>query len=158
MSNAKFRTVSLDLLLRCDIVITERGKERPGVLGEERLAGPIEKMAHNNTNNFASQSKTQSAAILHVLISARGSWVPLPEILALGIAQYNARIFELRRLGFDIENRTERIDGVRHSWFRLVCSPAVETPRPEPLEPAWKDRRRVTGLPLFDLPPGGTHV
>lgn len=49
--------------------------------------------------------------------------VPLPEILALGIAQYNARIFELRRLGFRIKNRTKEINGVKHSWFRLVHGP-----------------------------------
>jgi hypothetical protein len=49
--------------------------------------------------------------------------VPLPEILAFGIAQYNARIFELRRLGFRIKNRTKEINGVKHSWFRLVQKP-----------------------------------
>ena len=70
------------------------------------------------------QRKTQSAAVLRLLIDAHGSWVPLPELLALGIAQYNARILELRRLGFAIENRTQRINGARHSWFRLVNSPA----------------------------------
>jgi hypothetical protein len=53
-----------------------------------------------------------------MLIEARGKWIPLPEIAACA-AQYNARIFELRRLGFAIENRTKEIDGVRHSWFRL---------------------------------------
>ena len=31
------------------------------------------------------------------LLRARGNWVPLPSILALGIAQFGARIFELRR-------------------------------------------------------------
>jgi hypothetical protein len=66
------------------------------------------------------QRKTQSAALLRLLIDAHGSWVPLPEILALGIAQYNARILELRRRGFAIENKTERVNGARHSWFRLV--------------------------------------
>ena len=66
---------------------------------------------------------TQSAALLRLLIDAHGSWVPLPQILALGIAQYGSRIFELRRLGFVIENKTERINGARHSWFRLVNSP-----------------------------------
>lgn len=70
--------------------------------------------------------KTQSAALLRLLIAARGAWVPLPEILALGIAQYGARVHELRRLGFNIENRTERVTGTRqrHSWFRLLNSPA----------------------------------
>ena len=86
------------------------------------------------------QRKTQAAALLRLLIDAHGSWVPLPKILALGIAQYNARILELRRLGFVIENKTERIDGARHSWFRLLDSPA------------WKDRpAAMTGLPLWDV-------
>jgi hypothetical protein len=57
------------------------------------------------------------------LIDARSQWVPLPEILALGVAQYNARIFELRRLDFRIENRAERRDGQTHTFFRLVPSP-----------------------------------
>lgn len=69
------------------------------------------------------QRKTQRAALLRLLIDAHGSWVPLPQILALGIAQYNARILELRRLGFVIENKTERINGARRSWFRIVNSP-----------------------------------
>ncbi len=64
-------------------------------------------------------AKTQTAHILRLLIDARGAWVPLPEIMACA-AQYNARIFELRRCGFTIENRTETVNGVRHSWFRLV--------------------------------------
>jgi alkylated DNA nucleotide flippase Atl1 len=58
-----------------------------------------------------------------LLIDADGAWVALPEVLELGIAQYNARVYELRRLGFAIENRTERVNGQRHSWFRLVQSP-----------------------------------
>jgi hypothetical protein len=72
------------------------------------------------------QRKSQAAAVLRVLIDAHGSWVPLPEILKLGVAQYNARILELRRLGFTIENRTERVAGARqrHSWFRLLNSSA----------------------------------
>lgn len=65
--------------------------------------------------------ETQRTRILHVLVDAGGEWVPLPSILALGVAQYNARIFELRRLGFKIENRSETDieTGARHSWFRL---------------------------------------
>ena len=64
-----------------------------------------------------------SAALLRLLVDADGSWVTLPQILTPGIAQYNARILELRRLGFVIENKTERVNGTRHSWFRLVSSP-----------------------------------
>jgi hypothetical protein len=108
----------------------------------------------DTVNHFSPQSKTQAAKILGLLIEARCGWVGLPQILELGIAQYSARIFELRRLGFNIENRTERVNGSRRSWFRLVNSaPAPETPKPEPEKPApeWQDRPRVTGLPLFDL-------
>jgi hypothetical protein len=78
------------------------------------------------------QRKSQAAAVLRLLIDAHGSWVPLPAILALGIAQYGARILELRRRGFVIENRTERITGARqrHSWFRLINSPAQSAWKP----------------------------
>lgn len=75
--------------------------------------------------------KTQRAAILRLLIDARGAWVPLPEIIGCA-AQYNSRLWDLRRLGFQIENKTERDDsGVVHSWYRLVASPKS----PEPSKP-----------------------
>ena len=48
----------------------------------------------------------------------RGRWIPLPQILAMGIAQYNARIFELRREGMQIENTSKTVDGAKHTWFR----------------------------------------
>jgi hypothetical protein len=60
----------------------------------------------------------QRDQILGLLIAARGDWVPLPKITARA-AQYNARIFELRRLGFSITNRTRLVNGTKHSWFRL---------------------------------------
>jgi hypothetical protein len=71
--------------------------------------------------------------------------------LALGIAQYSARIFELRREGFQIENRTERAGDVRRSWFRLLDSSSSPPPTEvhKPIVP-WEDRPRVTGLELFD--------
>jgi hypothetical protein len=31
-------------------------------------------------------------------------------------------------MGFEIVNRTEERDGVRHSWFRLVSSPVQSDP------------------------------
>jgi hypothetical protein len=37
--------------------------------------------------------------------------------------QYGARIHELRKLGFDISNRTEVVNGQRRSWFRLAFAP-----------------------------------
>ena len=73
---------------------------------------------------------TQEELLLLLLAAAnaRGvEWVPLPDILALGIAQYNARIHYLRRAGHDIENRIETVDGIRQSWFRLRGATPLET-------------------------------
>jgi hypothetical protein len=53
-------------------------------------------------------------------------WVTLPVILSLGIAQYNARIYELRRAGHKIESRTERVRGQVRSYFRLVKEPLTK--------------------------------
>lgn len=75
---------------------------------------------------------SQRAKILNLLLEAQSDWVPLPEIMACA-AQYNSRIFELRRLGHVIQNRTQHIDGMRHSWFRLVACPPI--PSPQPLDP-----------------------
>lgn len=74
---------------------------------------------HNAPPNAA----TQCGRILRLLQSRCGQFVPLPEILALGIAQYNARIHSLRRAGYAIENKTEAAGGQRHSWFRLLPKP-----------------------------------
>src|SRR5260221_4277512 len=100
------------------------------------------------------RSTIQSEKILGLLRAAHGAWVPLPEILALGIAQYNARIFDLRRQGFTIENRTEVVGNERHSWFRLV-SPSPEPANSQASEPPkkaipWSERKPVTGLELWD--------
>jgi hypothetical protein len=51
--------------------------------------------------------------------------VSLPEILSLGIAQYNARIHELRGQGYEITNRTRVEGGIKKSWYRLDKSPVV---------------------------------
>jgi hypothetical protein len=83
----------------------------------------LENAPVKNSSAELVQRKTQSAAILRLLIAARGAWVPLPEIMACA-AQYNSRVLELRRLGFVIENKTERVNGARHSCFRLLNSPA----------------------------------
>jgi hypothetical protein len=76
-------------------------------------------------------AKTQRAAILDLLIEARGSWVPLPTILELHISQFGARIFELRRTGFSIENKIEHDNsGVVHLWYRLLNPPKATAPEP----------------------------
>lgn len=75
---------------------------------------------------------TQTAKIVEFLRSYKGQWVPLPEILALRISQYSARIYEARhRWGLKIENRVETINGQKHSWFRLI-EPSQDVPRHVP--------------------------
>jgi hypothetical protein len=108
-----------------------RGRHRPGVARPDpsRASGLPQWEAHVTVGRSVARGRpafaeTQRAAILRLLIAARGGWVPLTEILALGIAQYGARILEARRMGFRIENRTERVDGARHSWSRLLNPPA----------------------------------
>ena len=64
----------------------------------------------------------------------------LPEILSLGVAQYNSRIYDLRKSGVHIENRVETVAGIRHSWFRLV-----ESHTQDDGEPDWYVR--TTGKP-----------
>ena len=61
----------------------------------------------------------QRQTILLRLQRAMGDWVSLRDLWGIA-AQYNARIFELRREGYDIQNRTEIRNGQRHSRYRLV--------------------------------------
>ena len=97
---------------------------------------------------------TQRERLLAVLIDARGAWVPLPTILDLRISQYSARIAELRGLNFNIENRIEVKDGVRHSFFRLTKESQPANPRPAAPTPA-PISEPVISETLFDL--GGGH-
>ena len=63
---------------------------------------------------------TQRDKLLRLLSNNVNHWVGLPEILQLGIAQYNARIKELRTEGWYIENTIKVESGERHSWYRLI--------------------------------------
>jgi hypothetical protein len=79
---------------------------------------------------------TQCARILKILRLYRGAvsshgtgWCSLPLIQNPGgegqIMQYNARIRELRHgkhdgVWHDIQNKTKVVNGVRHSWYRIV--------------------------------------
>jgi len=102
-------------------------------------------------------SNSQRSRILNLLIAARGGEVGLPEISSLA-AQYNARLFELRRLGFTIVNRTEERDGVRRSWFRLVSGPVQVEPSTPPavrLNSQTKSAGAVTSGPAQELLPFG---
>jgi len=89
---------------------------------------------------MAGKHKTQTAMLQAFFLKRLGVWVPLPEILALGCAQYSARVHELRKLGFRIENKTARVGNQRHSWFRLVgVMPAPATRQTMDQRPAIVD-------------------
>ncbi len=68
---------------------------------------------------FEGVKQNQAERILELLRERSGEWVPLPAILALGVAQYNARIGELRAAGHNIRNKTQWSGSERHSWFGL---------------------------------------
>lgn len=64
---------------------------------------------------------TQEQKILKVLEAKINNWVPLTDILKLWIAQYNARIWGLRKKGYIIENKVKiQKNKKRHTFFKLV--------------------------------------
>ena len=66
-----------------------------------------------------SKHNTQRQQLLAELKAVAPDWLPLVRVMEVGGPQYNARIFELRALGYRIENRQEG----DHSWFRLLVNP-----------------------------------
>ncbi len=65
-----------------------------------------------------SERKSQRARVLALLIAAGGAEVPSLELSRISL-QYNARLLELRSLGFCIVSRTERHGGVIQGFFHL---------------------------------------
>src|SRR6266446_3571923 len=81
-----------------------------------------------------------------------GPWVPLPDVIALGIGPYSRRFQDLRRIyesqGFTVENRIERgHDGVTRSWYRKVrvAYPQAERPETSFQSPQIRKARRSPG-------------
>jgi hypothetical protein len=72
--------------------------------------------------------KGQKAEILGELIGSRGRWIPAYKLASIAL-QYNARIKELRDIGYVIKNKTERVGRQVHGSFRLVSCPG-ETESP----------------------------
>ncbi len=103
-------------------------------------------------NTISPSAKSQRASVLRLLLDPRG-WVASPEIASVA-QQYNARIRELRRLGFVIENRTEMVNGARHSAFRMVACPKPIASAPETVpsdDPAPQPGKAATSRPEFPL-------
>ena len=67
---------------------------------------------------------TQCQRILTLLLGRKGYQVTLPEILDLRIANYRARISELRTRGWDIRcEEKQEVAGIRHTAYRLYQEP-----------------------------------
>jgi len=75
---------------------------------------------------------SQEQRILHLLHAAWPEWTPAPALARISL-QYNARIFELRRHGWQIESRVEIVNGVRHGSFRLARPGTFPNPKSNPL-------------------------
>jgi hypothetical protein len=76
--------------------------------------------ARKEAENGMSDRLTQQNRILLLLESYGNGWCRLPVILDLRIANYRARISELRQQGHDIQCKTEWVGGIRHSLYRIV--------------------------------------
>lgn len=98
-----------------------------------------------------SQRQTQCDAILARLNAEPGSWVPCYELAGLAL-QYNSRLFTLRNAGFLIQNKRTRVNGVVHSWYRILPSPTHEATTPDESQ-GYSERMeaqlRSKALPLF---------
>lgn len=74
---------------------------------------------------MTSTAQTQRERILARLIEAGGLEVPSPELARISL-QYNARIFEARRMGFKIISRTQTVNGQKHGFYRLAAKGGVQ--------------------------------
>lgn len=78
-------------------------------------------------------SRSQEERILWLLQSSWPAWTPAPALSHISL-QYSARIFSLRKKGWQIANRVEVHDGVKHGYFRLGESP--NPPKLAPVKPS----------------------
>jgi hypothetical protein len=103
-------------------------------------------MGKPNTYRNPIQEGAQRDEILRLLREAKARGQGVNKAVLVFECRYTqcaTRIFELEKQGFKIEHRS--IPGERFVTFFLVSEPAAPKPVTE-----WKDRQRVTGLPLFD--------
>ena len=61
---------------------------------------------------------TQRDRVLRMLQT--GNWVSVRDFLLAGISRFGARVFELRRAGYEIVSREEHKGRARHVYYRLV--------------------------------------
>ena len=71
----------------------------------------------------------QAEKILNAFKS-NGNILTPSDMLRLGIAQYNARIKELREKGYEIENQyLGSVNGIKHTRFILKGKATIEKPK-----------------------------
>jgi hypothetical protein len=70
---------------------------------------------------------SQCAIILTRLLDTPNEWVEMPELCRISDSlNAHSRIADLRKRGHTIENKTETINGKKHSFYRLVAHPVQE--------------------------------
>jgi len=79
-------------------------------------------------------NSSQEQRILHVLLASWPAWVPALTLSHVSL-QYNARIFGLRRRGWQIESRLQIVKGIRHGSFRLARPGDFPNPKNKDTQP-----------------------
>jgi hypothetical protein len=83
---------------------------------------------HQPSPALRSKRKTQRQRVLDCLLAAHGRPVPSYELAKIAL-QYNARLKELRALGFMVtSHETTATDGTRHTAFSLDLGFPAEFP------------------------------
>src|SRR3954468_7644060 len=93
---------------------------------------------------------SQTGRILNLLAAAWPAWTPAPALSKISL-QYCARISELRELGWEIANRVEVKDGVRHGFYRLGSAPIPSSKELRITRPT--ETKPMEAGNLFDDPP-----
>ena len=75
---------------------------------------------------------TQENRIIYLLLASWPEWTPAPALSHISL-QYSRAIFGLRRRGWQIENKVEHRDGVKHGFFRLARPGTYPNPKSKPL-------------------------
>lgn len=66
-------------------------------------------------------SPTQTQAILARLEQTPGEWVSMTELGSVaGCWAVHSRIAEIRKGGRDVKNKCHKVEGKKHSFYRLV--------------------------------------
>src|SRR5438128_11012776 len=88
--------------------------------------------AARGRSNMSAQ-RSQEDRILWLLQAAWPNWTPALELTRLS-HQYNARVFSLRAKNWQLENKVDVCDGMKHGYCRLATPRTSPTRRRESLQ------------------------